>query len=71
MWTKGTYKGCVFYCKHFDNPSAEYGLEGGRISKLEIRKNGAIVYGYDRGEYIPPADTNTEKALDYIATLYN
>ena len=47
-WTKGTVDSFDFYIKHFDTGS-EYGIDGGKISKLEIRKDEKILACYDRG----------------------
>ncbi len=57
-WTKGhvggDQDGYDFHIKHFDNGS-EYGIDGGKISKLEMRVGSGfkpyakIVAHYDRG----------------------
>ena len=71
MWDKGTYKGYTFWCKHYDEPSEEFGWNGSRISKLEIRdKNGKTTFNYDRGLDIDAQDKGTLKVLDYIMTIY-
>ncbi len=52
----------VFYSvKHFDNGS-EWGIEGGRISKLECRANGRTILHYDRGWDMEP-----ETELGYLS----
>ncbi len=51
--------------KQFDEGSI-YGIDGGRISKLNIRRNGKEVCNYDRGWDIKPVDANTKLALDLI-----
>ena len=52
MWSEGTIKirNSVFHywVKHYDEPS-HYGIENGRISKLTLKRNGMVVYNYDRG----------------------
>ena len=71
MWDKGTYKGYTFWCKHYDEPSEEFGWKGSRISKLEVRdKNGKTTFNYDRGLDIYAQDKGTLKVLDYIMTIY-
>ena len=52
MWKQGTievngkqYEYCI---KQYDEGS-EFGINGGRISKLNIRVNGKEVANYDRG----------------------
>lgn len=47
-WTNGSVDGFDFCVKHYKHGSP-YGIENGRISKLEIRKDGKIVANYDRG----------------------
>jgi len=72
MWTKGSYKGYTFQVKHYDEPSAEFGLNGGRISKLWIADaNRRTVYNYDRGEDIPATTDEAREVLDYVVTMYN
>ncbi len=33
----GGYKKVKYWVKHFDEPSEEYGINGGKISKLSLR----------------------------------
>jgi hypothetical protein len=47
-WTKGSVGGFNFCVKHYKHGSP-YGIDNGRISKLEIRKDGKILANYDRG----------------------
>lgn len=62
----------IFYylVKNYETGSP-YGIGGGRISKALIRRNGAVVYNYDRGLDIPPADEETEIALAILMKDYN
>ena len=53
MWKKGFLCGYYFEAKVYEMPS-EYGVEGGRISKLYIRKDGKVACNYDRGWDIEP-----------------
>lgn len=48
-----------------------YGIEGGRISKLMIKRGGEIVCNYDRGWDIKPVGEDTEFALAIIMKEYN
>ncbi|EOV1115899.1 hypothetical protein ACOLYJ_002496 [Listeria monocytogenes] len=64
-------KTSVTFCvKHFEEPS-EFGIDEGRISKLELRVKGKIVANYDRGWDIQPTDEAVEKALKYVLATYN
>ena len=60
---------CI-YAKHFDLPS-EYGIEGGRISKLGIRKGREVVLNYDRGWVIEPETEGAQLALLAICQKLN
>ena len=74
MWSEGTIKvrNSVFHywVKHYDEPS-HYGIENGRISKLTIKRNGMVVYNYDRGEDTKAIDSDTEMALAILIRDYN
>ncbi|WP_311058300.1 MULTISPECIES: DUF7678 domain-containing protein [Lactobacillales] len=74
MWTNGAIKiddtSVAFYIKHFEEPS-EFGIDEGRISKLELRVKGKIVANYDRGWDIKPADETVKKELQYVLATYN
>ncbi len=59
-----------YLVKNYETGSP-YGIDGGRISKALIRRNGAVVYNYDRGLDIPPADEETEIALAILMKDYN
>ncbi len=39
---KGKYTVCHYWVKHYEEPSEEYGINGGKISKLMIKINGTI-----------------------------
>ena len=69
MWREGTVSvnGEIFHywLKQYEEGS-EFGINGGRISKLTIKRSGREVYNYDRGENIAPIDKNTETALAII-----
>ena len=79
MWIDGVIEvedeqenlvGVKYYIKRFDNPS-DYGIEEGRISKLELRFNGETVCNYDRGWDVEPTCTEAEIALELLLEQYN
>lgn len=74
MWTEGKIEcnGAVYCycCKHFEEPS-EFGINCGKVSKLDIRRNGKIVLNYDRGWDIGPVDDDTKQVLDKLLRMYN
>jgi predicted secreted protein len=50
IWTNEGKVGYDYWVKHYGEPSEIFGIGGGRISKLEIRKHGEIqtLVNYDR-----------------------
>lgn len=60
-----------YWIKHYDKPSEEYGISGGRISKLMLKQDGRVVYNYDRGEDIEPQTPEAEKVLAILIHEYN
>ena len=72
MWTEGTINGYKFWVKHFEEGS-EHGINGGRISKLTIRKVGESkdLVNYDRGWDVEPADTEVRSVYYEILKKYN
>ena len=67
----GTYTVCKYWVKHFDEPSEEYGIGGGRISKLAIKVNGRYTANYDRGWDMEPEDEATAIACQILMQQYN
>ena len=69
MWKEGTIKiqNSVFHywVKVYDEPS-RFGIDGGRISKLMLKRKNEIVCNYDRGWDIKPVDGDTESALQIL-----
>lgn len=69
MWKESSIKvnGEVFHywMKQYDKGS-EWGIDGGRISKLMFKRDGYIVCNYDRGWDIEPTDENTQLALELL-----
>lgn len=67
MWKKGSIKienQTFTYCaKVYGEPSEDYGIEGGKISKLEIRLGDFPVARYDRGWDIEPETENAQLAV--------
>ena len=74
MWREGSIKiseGIFHYwIKQYPGGSV-YGIEGGRISKLMIKRNGKIVGNYDRGWDVNPVDEGVHIVLAIILREYN
>ena len=75
MWKKGTVliNGKTFeYCaKVYDQPSEEYRIECGRISKLEIRFSDFLIARYDRGWDVEPETEDAQLALLAVMNQFN
>jgi len=75
MWAEGSIKvgDSIFHywVKHYEEPSVDYGIDGGRISKLMLKRNGEIAYNYDRVLDIEPVDKDTETTLAILMKEYN
>lgn len=65
MWTKGMVDGYDYCIKHF-NEGSIYGIDGGKISKLEIRRDGKIHVNYDRGWDIEPQGAEVKAVFEKI-----
>lgn len=69
MWKEGTLKihDSVFHywMKQYGEGS-QFGIDGGRISKLMLKRNGKIVCNYDRGWDVEPSDPDTQLALELL-----
>ena len=75
MWKEGTigipkkngrYKSVKYWVKYFEDPSENYGINGGKISKLSLKMDGKWIANYDRGWDIEPTDENTQLALELL-----
>lgn len=67
-WIEGriiTMPGYSFHAKMYDEPS-QFGIEGGMISKLDVRKDDQLVMRYDRGWARDPETAEHVEALHRI-----
>jgi len=74
MWKEGTigipkpdggYKAVHYWIKVYEEGS-QFGINGGKISKLMLKLDGEIIANYDRGWDIEPADPDTQLALEIL-----
>ena len=67
--TGGKYK---YWVKHYETGS-EFGIDGGKVSKLTIRKVGESrdLYNYDRGLDADCADDEVRAVYSIILSKYN
>ena len=54
-----------YWIKHYDKPSEEYGISGGRISKLMLKQDGRVVYNYDGARTSNPRPPKPKRRLQY------
>jgi len=70
-WTMGTIDGFDFEVKHYQEGS-EFGINGGRISKLWIGNKGQKAAAwYERGWGKKPHTTKERKAMNAIIERFN
>ena len=77
-WTFGTVRRAdggehyVFQAKHYDEPS-QFGIEGGRISKLCVRRDGVAkdVIAYERGWLVEPRTAAHRAVLTALKERFN
>lgn len=70
-WLGGKCGEYVYYAKVYPEPSC-YGINEGRVSKLEIRDcNDTIVVNYDRGWDIKPCGKHTKVYNKVYETMEN
>ena len=65
----GSTKIAHYWVKAFEEPSKDYGINGGKISKLSIKIDGAWVANYDRGWDIEPDENDEAAQLAYCILL--
>lgn len=70
MWQSFFYKGYYVEIKHYEE-SSEFGINGGRISKLYISSNKKAVCNYDRGWDIRPETDDAQAVYEEILKKYN
>ena len=64
----GSSKIAHYWVKAFEEGS-EWGINGGKISKLSIKIDGEWVVNYDRGWDVKPADDDEAAQLAYCILL--
>lgn len=59
-----------FWVKHYEEGS-EFGINGGKISKLTVKHKNEIVLNYDRGWDVRPKDVISKEAYKILLKKYN
>ena len=70
MWGHGTLNGYEYWVKHYSEGS-QFGIDGGKISKLSIRKDGRELYNFDRGLDFDNLDDGGRAVYDELLKRYN
>lgn len=70
MWSQGTENGYEYWVKHYENGS-EFGIDGGRISKLQINRDGQAVVSYERGWETEPKSAEDKAFFEKLMKMYN
>ena len=70
MWSQGTEHGYTYWVKHYEEGS-EFGINGGRISKLQITRDGQTVVNYDRGWDTKPASAGDKAFYNDLLARFN
>ena len=74
MWSKGNVEidgtKIEYWVKQFEEGS-EFGIDGGKISKLECRIDGEMILHYERGWDKKPATKLAKKAYAAMLKMYN
>ena len=74
MWKEGVIgvhsEGFHYWVKRYEKRS-QFGIDGGKISKLMIKRKGEVVCNYDRGWDTKPVDENTQIVLQILLLEYN
>ena len=74
MWSKGTIEidgtEVSYEVKHFEEGS-EFGIKGGKISKLECHANGETILHYERGWNKKPKTKLANEAYEILKKKYN
>lgn len=69
MWKEGSLKvhdSIFHYWLKVYEEGSEWGIDGGKVSKLMLKRNGEIAANYDRGWDINPTDLDTQLAMEIL-----
>lgn len=69
MWKEGSLKvnSSIFhYWIKVYKRGSHWGIDGGKISKLVLKRDGKVECNYDRGWDIKPSDQDTQLAVEIL-----
>ncbi len=70
MWSQGMENGNEYWVKHYEEGS-EFGINGGRICKLQINRDGRTVVSYERGWDIEPKSDEDKVFFSKLLATFN
>ena len=75
MWNEGKIKSgkntYEYWVKTCEEPSATFGLNGSRIIKMMLKRDGKVMMSYERGWDIEPKDYDTQKVFSKLCAIYD
>ena len=69
-WHQGVYESYDYEAKIYNKPSV-HGINHGRISKIQIKKDNKVILNYDRGWDIWPESEDEQACQEIIRQLEN
>ena len=69
MWKEGSLKineSVFHYWMKVYEKGSQFGIDGGKVSKLMLKRDGMVVCNYDRGWDIEPADPDTQLVVEIL-----
>ena len=69
MWKEGSlkvYNSIFHYWMKVYEEGSQFGIDGGKVSKMMLKRNNKVVCNYDRGWDIEPADPDTQLAVETL-----
>lgn len=70
MWKSGRISGGYRYEAKVYDTGSQFGINGGRISKLDVRKDDVVVAAYDRGWDVEPKTKVDKDVLAIILQIF-
>lgn len=67
----GGYKKVKYWIKAYEEPSVDFGINGGKISKLSLKMDDEWIANYDRGWDLEPTCKEAELALCILLNEHN
>ena len=69
MWKEGSLRvhdSLYHYWMKVYEEGSRFGIDGGKVSKLMLKRSGVIAANYDRGWDVKPTDPDTQLAVEIL-----